>query len=40
MAHLRHRHTLDLLIDKRDAVVADLDREIREAWGETVIAFT
>jgi para-nitrobenzyl esterase len=29
-----------LLIDKHDAVVADLDREIREAWGDTVIAFT
>ena len=25
---------------ERDAVVADLDCEIREAWGETVIAFT
>ncbi|MDJ0109026.1 carboxylesterase family protein, partial [Rhodococcus erythropolis] len=29
-----------LLIDKHDAVVADLDCEIREAWGDTVIAFT
>ncbi len=29
-----------LLIDKHDTVVADLDCEIREAWGDTVIAFT
>ncbi|MDV8070598.1 carboxylesterase/lipase family protein [Rhodococcus sp. IEGM 1366] len=29
-----------LVVDKQDSVVDDLDCEIREAWGETVIAFT
>lgn len=29
-----------LVVDKQDSVVDDLDCEIREAWGEKVIAFT
>lgn len=28
-----------LVIDRRDRVVADLDRELREAWGDEVLSF-
>ena len=28
-----------LVIDKRDTVVDDLDRALREAWGDDVLSF-